>query len=130
MIVDGISLGRVKHLYSGTEYYIEELCIKTEMQGIGIGSKFIEMIEKYLVKHNIHRIFLQTEDSGSLQGSFPKSHRQSYVGQWRLHRNQLLRSGWVMYGKSGKPYRYRVRETLHLHSDPDCISDPAFSPGP
>lgn len=61
MIVDGISLGRVKHLYSGTEYYIEELCIKTEMQGIGIGSKFIEMIEKYLVKHNIHRIFLQTE---------------------------------------------------------------------
>lgn len=56
-----MSLGHIKHWYSGTEYYIEELFVKTDLQGQGIGSKFLELIEKYLVDLNIHRIFLQTD---------------------------------------------------------------------
>ena len=58
----GMALGNIKHWYSGTEYYIEELFIKTELQGNGIGSHFLELIEKYLVDLDIRRIFLQTEN--------------------------------------------------------------------
>lgn len=57
----GMALGNIKHWYSGTEYYIDELFIKTEMQGNGTGSKFIELIENYLAEMGIHHIFLQTE---------------------------------------------------------------------
>ena len=56
-----MSLGHIKHWYSGTEYYIEELFVKTDLQGQGIRSKFLELIEKYLVDLNIHRIFLQID---------------------------------------------------------------------
>lgn len=58
----GMTLGHIKHWYSGTEYYIEELFVKTELQGNGIGSQFVELIEKYLRDLDIHRIFLQTEN--------------------------------------------------------------------
>lgn len=57
----GMSLGNIKHWYSGTEYYIEELFVVTELQGKGIGSDFIRLIEAYLVENGIHKIFLQTD---------------------------------------------------------------------
>ena len=38
----GVSMGRIKHWYSGTEYYIEELCIQTNKQGNGIGTLFLK----------------------------------------------------------------------------------------
>ncbi len=34
----GVSLGYIKHWYTGTEYIINELCIKTEIQGTGAGT--------------------------------------------------------------------------------------------
>ena len=42
----GVSMGHIKHWYSGTEYYIEELCIQTNKQGNGIGTYFLKEIEK------------------------------------------------------------------------------------
>ena len=42
----GISLGYIKHWYSGTEYIINELCIRTDRQGAGAGTFFIREIEK------------------------------------------------------------------------------------
>lgn len=42
----GVSMGHIKHWYSGTEYYIDELCIRTDKQGNGIGTYFIKEIEK------------------------------------------------------------------------------------
>ena len=56
----GFSLGKVHHWWGGTEYCIDELCIKTELQGKGLGSKFIMLIEEYLKEHDIHQIFLMT----------------------------------------------------------------------
>ncbi len=57
----GIALGNIKHWYAGTEYCIDELCIKTDQQGKGIGTGFIKLIEEYLKKKGIGSIFLQTE---------------------------------------------------------------------
>lgn len=56
----GLSIGSIKHWYRGTEYVIDEFCIKTELQGQGLGTKLFNLIEEYLLKINIHTIYLQT----------------------------------------------------------------------
>jgi aminoglycoside 6'-N-acetyltransferase I len=57
----GISLGSIIHWYSGTEYYIRELCIKRKQQHQGIGTIFIKLIEEYLNQNNISSIILSTD---------------------------------------------------------------------
>lgn len=57
----GISLGHIKHWYQGTEYFIDELCIKTEKQGLGYGAQFIELLEKELKTRKVKNIFLLTD---------------------------------------------------------------------
>ncbi|MBR1738720.1 MAG: GNAT family N-acetyltransferase [Ruminococcus sp.] len=57
----GVSMGHIKRWYTGTEYYIEELCIKTDMQGSGIGTYFLKEIEKAAKELGLVQIFLQTE---------------------------------------------------------------------
>lgn len=59
----GVSMGHIKHWYSGTEYYIEELCIRTDKQGSGTGTYFLKEIEKAVKELGIVRIFLQTENN-------------------------------------------------------------------
>ena len=59
----GISLGYVKHWYSGTEYIINELCIKTERQGAGAGTFFIAEIEKAIKELGVKQIFLLTDSN-------------------------------------------------------------------
>jgi aminoglycoside 6'-N-acetyltransferase I len=57
----GLSMGHVKHWYTGTEYCIDEFCVDRSMQGQGVGSCFLKEIEEYLSKNGISQIFLQTE---------------------------------------------------------------------
>ena len=57
----GLSMGRIKHWYQGTEYCIDELCVDRKYQGKGIGSAFLKAIEACLAERQIFRIFLQTE---------------------------------------------------------------------
>ena len=59
----GIALGYVKHWYSGTEYIINELCIKTDRQGKGTGSFFIAEIEKAIKELGVKQIFLLTDSN-------------------------------------------------------------------
>ena len=57
----GISVGCIKHWCSGSEYYIEELFIRTDAQGRGLGTEFIRLIEQYLKARDIRVIFLTTQ---------------------------------------------------------------------
>lgn len=57
----GVSLGRIKHWYTGTEYWIDDLAILPKAQGNGCGSQFIDMIESFIKKLGIVRIVLFTE---------------------------------------------------------------------
>ena len=57
----GLSMGYIKHWYSGTEYYLDELCVARHLQGKGIGSRFLEAVEAWLSENGIRQIFLQTE---------------------------------------------------------------------
>ena len=56
----GLSMGYIKHWYSGTEYIINEFCIDRQLQGKGIGSSFMKAIEAYLSENGISQIFLLT----------------------------------------------------------------------
>ena len=57
----GLSMGYIKHWYSGTEYIINEFCVDRKMQGKGIGSEFMNAIEAYLSENGISQIFLLTD---------------------------------------------------------------------
>ncbi len=57
----GFSLGFIKHWFSGTEYIIDEFCIKKEKQGSGAGTFFMTEIEKAIKEKGLVHIFLQTD---------------------------------------------------------------------
>lgn len=57
----GLSLGYIKHWYAGTEYVIDELCIRPEKQRSGYGTAFLAQIEAELQNRGVHTIFLTTE---------------------------------------------------------------------
>lgn len=57
----GVSLGYIKHWYSGTEYVIDELCIRQDRQRLGLGTLFLSGIENYLKKRDVYTIYLTTE---------------------------------------------------------------------
>lgn len=59
----GLSMGHIRHWYSGTEYYIDELCIRTDRQGNGIGTYFLKEIERGIKEIDLVKIFLQTENT-------------------------------------------------------------------
>lgn len=59
----GLSLGHIRHWYSGTEYFIDELCISTHMQGKGIGTIFVSEIEKACKEIEVKHLFLLTDNN-------------------------------------------------------------------
>lgn len=59
----GISMGYIKHWYTGTEYIINELCIKTDRQGSGAGTYFLSEIEKAIKELGLKQIFLLTDSN-------------------------------------------------------------------
>ena len=59
----GISMGHIKHWYTGTEYYIDELCVSTSQQGKGVGTLFVSEIEKACKELGLTHIFLLTENN-------------------------------------------------------------------
>lgn len=69
----GISMGHIRHWYSGTEYYIDELCIQTDKQGNGIGTYFIKEIEKAIKEIGLVQIFLQRENNVPAYGFYQKN---------------------------------------------------------
>lgn len=68
----GVSLGRIKHWYTGTEYWIDDLAILPKAQGHGCGSQFIDMIERFIKKQGIVGIVLFTEKDILAYGLYVK----------------------------------------------------------
>ncbi len=56
-----LSMGNKRHWWGGTEYFIDEFCVKTDFQGKGIGKKFLKAIEEDIKEHGMTQIYLQTE---------------------------------------------------------------------
>lgn len=56
-----VSLGRIKHWYSGNQYWIDDLGVISDAQGKGYGTSFLTLAEQYLKEHGINKIILLTE---------------------------------------------------------------------
>lgn len=56
-----LSIGMKKPWISGFEYYIDEFCVSYELQGTGIGSKFIKVIDEDIKNQGMNAIILNTE---------------------------------------------------------------------
>ena len=66
LIIDGrlaaVSIGEIRHWWSGTEYKIEEFCVTPDIQRKGIGTRFLDMIENDIRKRGLDGIFLETDN--------------------------------------------------------------------
>lgn len=56
-----LSLGMKKPWIKGMEYYIDQFCVKVDMQGQGIGSLFLKQIETDIKSKGMNAIILNTE---------------------------------------------------------------------
>lgn len=56
-----MSIGMKKPWINGMEYYIDQFCVKTDLQGKGIGSYFLKLIEKEIRGDKMNAIILNTE---------------------------------------------------------------------
>lgn len=69
----GVSMGHIRHCFTGTEYYMDELCIQTDKQGNGIGTLFLKEIEDEIKEIGLVQLFLQTEKSIPAYGFYQKN---------------------------------------------------------
>ncbi len=69
----GLSMGRIKHWYSGTEYCIDEFCIRTDKQSNGLGTFFLSQIEAAVKAKGMRYLFLQTETDVPAYGFYLKN---------------------------------------------------------
>lgn len=68
----GLSMGRTKHWYTGTEYCIDEFCIRTAGQGKGAGTFFMGRIEEACKELGLSHIFLLTDKDVPAYGFYRK----------------------------------------------------------
>lgn len=68
----GVSLGRRKHWYTGTEYWIDDLAVLPQAQGQGRGARFMELIEAFAKEAGIAGIVLFTERGIPAYGLYVK----------------------------------------------------------
>lgn len=68
----GVSLGRIKHWYAGNEYWIDDLAITPSAQGHGCGKAFLNLMDAYLCKMDVHSIVLFTDRDTPAFHLYPK----------------------------------------------------------
>lgn len=56
-----LCVGAKKPWRDGIEYYIDEFCVHPDMQGKGIGSKFLKVVEEKVKEQGVRGMFLNTE---------------------------------------------------------------------
>ena len=59
--VVALSIGMMKPWINGMEYYIDEFCISKNLQGQGIGSKFLDLIDLDIKSRGMNAMILNTE---------------------------------------------------------------------
>lgn len=55
-----LALGRVMHFYLGTQFRIDEFCVRKDRQGKGFGSFFFDQIKDYCKENKIRYLLLDT----------------------------------------------------------------------
>lgn len=82
----GLTMGSIKHWYTGTEYCIDEFCIRTEAQGRGLGTCLLKEVERYITSKGVSRLFLQTERSVPAYHFYKKNGLVEMEGHVSFHK--------------------------------------------
>ena len=53
-----LSMGHIKHWYTGTEYYIDEFCVDESCRRQGIATAMVDFIRQYAKEKGLRRIEL------------------------------------------------------------------------
>lgn len=69
----GLCLGRIKHWFNGAEYVIDDICVCPDVQGQGIGSCWLAMVEDALREHGVARVGLLTRRDAPAFGFYRKN---------------------------------------------------------
>ena len=56
-----LSVGMKKPWINGMEYYIDQFCVQSDLQGKGAGSNFLKLIEREIKAEGMNAIILNTE---------------------------------------------------------------------
>ena len=59
--VIALSVGMKKPWINGMEYYIDQFCVQSDLQGKGAGSHFLKLIEREIKAEGMNAIILNTE---------------------------------------------------------------------
>ena len=68
-----VCIGHIKTWWNSSEYYIEEYFISSEKQNMGIGTLFLQEIEKQVMKKGIKKINLLTARNTPAEGFYLKN---------------------------------------------------------
>ncbi|MGE7187030.1 GNAT family N-acetyltransferase [Peribacillus sp. NPDC006672] len=69
----GFIAGNSKKTYQGLTFYIAELCVNSEIQGKGYGSKILHSLEDELQKREIKSLYLLTANGGPAEAFYRKN---------------------------------------------------------
>ena len=83
----GLSMGYIKHWFRGTEYMIDEFCISRTRQHQGLGTKFMQEIEKYIKSIGLKQIFLQTDRNVPAYEFYKKTDSSNCRDMFRLQKS-------------------------------------------
>ncbi|KZE69151.1 GNAT family acetyltransferase [Fictibacillus phosphorivorans] len=78
----GFIAGNGKQSYSGLTFYLAELCINSQIQGKGYGSKLLQHLENELKKRKIQSLYLLTANGGLAEAFYLKNNYQ--INEHRL----------------------------------------------
>ena len=72
-VLAAMSVGMIRHWWEGTNYNIEEFCVRPDLQGQGIGSHFMAVISDNVRERGLSGIFLQTDNDKPSYGFYHKN---------------------------------------------------------
>ena len=85
-----LSIGMKKPWINGMEYYIDQFCVKSDLQGKGIGSHFLKLIEYEIQAEKMNAIILNTESGFPSENFYLKNGFQLVDGLITLIKEKSL----------------------------------------
>jgi RimJ/RimL family protein N-acetyltransferase/ribosomal protein S18 acetylase RimI-like enzyme len=125
LLMDGelvaLSVGEIRHWWEGTNYNIEEFCVDPKLQGQGIGSCFMRMIEVEVKARGLAGIFLQTDSDKPALSFYHKNGFNNLDEHVSLYKNLRAMSMTLETQRLIlRPWKESDAEDLYRYaSDPD-----------
>ncbi|KGX92112.1 GNAT family acetyltransferase [Pontibacillus halophilus JSM 076056 = DSM 19796] len=59
--LNGMVLGNIEQWVDSQIFYVNELCVKKELEGQGVGSRLMQVLQEELMKQDVCMMYLSTE---------------------------------------------------------------------